>query len=211
MAVSEERIKARFKERFKTIALANKTLDAFAAKVAPTIVDEAEDGVIDAQLDFFNGLHPDGAFLTMQKADDKAVNDKKKQAQNNNSENQQFNQQNQQQQPPAEMPDWFKPFAQKMEALETEKAQTTIQQKLSTRLKDIPALFYKGRLPKTEEELETVAAEIEADYTAFKQEAANSSANGGPPPRGTGISTADNKVSPAMKRLIEREKETKQV
>jgi hypothetical protein len=199
MAVDKERVKARFKEKFKTVALSNQRLDAIADKLAPKIVDDAEDGVIDAELDFLNDLHPDGAFLVMQKADDKSVNDKKKQTSNNQSNNseqnnQQQNQQNQEQNDlskliAAAVSQAVAPLSEKLNALESEKQQATIQQLVEKheKLKDVPKSYWGiAALPDKAEDIDAFVEKISTNYTAYKQEAANSSANGGKPPVGSG-------------------------
>lgn len=74
------KIKARFKEKFKTVALPNDRLDEIADKLANRLQDDADDAAIDAELDFLNEVYP---FLEQQKAYDRAVNEKRKQEQQN--------------------------------------------------------------------------------------------------------------------------------
>lgn len=82
-----------------------------------------------------------------------------------------------------EMPAWAKTLIKSNEnlqkditALTKDKAQSTIQTKLTEKLKDkkIPSSYYAKRaLPEKEEDLDAFATEIETDYTAFKQELVN--------------------------------------
>ncbi|MEZ2446119.1 hypothetical protein AB6805_30600 [Chitinophaga sp. RCC_12] len=67
-----------------------------------------------------------------------------------------------------------------------EGTQKSLSQKLSEKLaeKKIPALLAKGRVVESEEELDTVVAEIEADHTTYKQGLINEELKGGKPPAG---------------------------
>jgi len=81
-------------------------------------------------------------------------------------------------------PAWAKSLMQEVQTLKQEKSQTSIQQKITEKLKDVPAVFYKGRIPASEDQIDIAAKEIQDDYTAYKQDQINGS--GGNPPK-TGI------------------------
>lgn len=86
--------------------------------------------------------------------------------------------------PTEEAPAWLKPIlenqklmADKLNALESEKQQTTIQSKVKSLIgNDIPESWLKGKtLPSDPEQVETWVTEEKAAYTAFMQENFNSS------------------------------------
>lgn len=76
----------------------------------------------------------------------------------------------------------------KLENQEKEKARMTLVEKVKShdKLKGIPASFLSGRnlIPESEDKLDQLAASIEADYTAFKQEMAEQGVHISVPPAG---------------------------
>lgn len=71
-----------------------------------------------------------------------------------------------------------------------EGTQKSYSQKLAEKLaeKKIPAMLAKGRVVESDEELDTILAEIEADHTAYKQGLINDELKGGKAPAG-GVTT----------------------
>lgn len=76
---------------------------------------------------------------------------------------------------------------EKVTKLESEKSQTSIKDKFVAAIgKDIPEAFYKRiALPETEEEVDALAEEVKADWTALKQDK-NNLGLGGDAPRSAG-------------------------
>lgn len=92
-----------------------------------------------------------------------------------------------------DQPEWAAELAQlkeKLENMEKEKAANALIEKVKAhdKLKSIPASFLKGRnlIPKSEDEIDQLAASVEADYTAFKQEMAEKGVVISVPPAGGG-------------------------
>lgn len=73
--------------------------------------------------------------------------------------------------PPADkMPAWAKGLMESVTALTREKAQTTVKQKASELLKEVPAEFWNGRaIPDKEDDLQTFVESVTTDYGTFKQ------------------------------------------
>jgi len=76
----------------------------------------------------------------------------------------------------AEMPAWAKQMFSKLETLEKKETQAQLMAKLKAKVTEkVPESYLRGRqiTIETESDIETVAASIEADYTAFKQDLIN--------------------------------------
>lgn len=88
------------------------------------------------------------------------------------------------------VPAWAAELREKLENMEKEKASRALMDKVKShdKLKDIPASFLKGRnlLPNSEGEIDQLAASIEADYSAFKQDMAEKGVVISAPPVGGG-------------------------
>jgi len=116
-------------------------------------------------------------------------------------------------------PAWFKAYREAKDAeiaelkntfeqQKKEKALSALTDKVKThdKLKGIPASFLKGRnlVPGSEDEIDQLAASIEADYTAFKQEMAEQGVHiSVPPAGGSGI-----KEGAALGKAIAEKKNT---
>lgn len=72
---------------------------------------------------------------------------------------------------------------EKVTKLESEKTQTSLKERFAAAIgKDVPETFYKRvALPETEEEVEELAAEVKADWTALKQDKNNAGLGGDAP------------------------------
>lgn len=179
-----EKIKAQLKAKFPGVNLSNDRLNAIADRLSKKITDEAQ---IAEKLDEFNELMP---LADIAREDDRM---RTLEAQSKKPAQQQPSQQQPQTEPPADdTPAWAKSLIQEVQTLKAEKAQTSIQQKLSTheKLKGIPAVFYKGRSLPKEEELDSFVEAIATDYTAFKQETAQTIPADGRPASGLPAATA---------------------
>lgn len=118
-----------------------------------------------------------------------------------------------------EEPAWFKSYRETkdaelaelkstLEEQKKEKARMTLTEKVKNheKLKGIPASFLSGRnlIPESEDKLDQLAASIEADYTAFKQEMAEQGVHiSVPPTSGSGI-----KEGAALGKMIAEKKNT---
>lgn len=161
-------ILAKFKAKYPDVNLSKKRLDAIVDKLAAKITDENE---IEAKLDELNDFLP---FADIAKQDDK-IRDLEAKAKKTPPP---ATTPDKKDDPPAEDPNTvlLKTLLQKVEKLETEKVQTSIQQKVSSheKIKGIPAQFLKGKaLPEKEEDIDAFVEEVANDYTAFKQELTN--------------------------------------
>lgn len=121
--------------------------------------------------------------------------------------------------PDPDEPAWFKAYREAKDAeiaelkntfeqQKKEKALSALIDKVKThdKLKGIPASFLKGRnlVPGSEDEIDQLAASIEADYSAFKQEMAEQGVHiSVPPAGGSGI-----KEGAALGKAIAEKKNT---
>lgn len=86
-------------------------------------------------------------------------------------------------------PAWAKTLIDEVKTLKAERTQATIKEKLAARLKDkVPEKYYqRWALPEKEDDLESFATEVEADYNDLMQEKNNQGfAASSPPGGGTG-------------------------
>lgn len=205
---------AKFKAKFPAVTLSTKRMDEISDRLSKKVTNEDE---IDAKLDEMNELLP---FVDIQKADDKIrdLNSKLKTAtQTKGTENSQDQSGSTTTKTEDETPAWAKALvesnqalAQKLAAMEKEKFQQTITQKVNSheKLKGISPVFYKGRaLPEKEEDLETFVDGIKADYDAFVQESNTTNlVNGHKPINGSGGSVGKHTVSSDMRSYLESKK-----
>lgn len=95
----------------------------------------------------------------------------------------------------------------KLAAFEAKENKVKAQEKLSKALSDkkIPAVFAKGRVVEKEEDVETILAEIETDFTAFKQDLTDQGLYGATAPVGGASVTGkadDKEVSSIVDNLM---------
>jgi hypothetical protein len=162
-----EQIIAQLKAKLQTLGVKNLSksrIDAIADKLAQKITEESQ---IDGKLDELNEVFP---FAEIAKQDDqlRTLKAEKPKPQPNNPPKDD--------EPPVdETPAWAKALLNKVEALEKEKKQSALSEKLTKAIADkkIPAAFLKGRTIESEDQLDAVVSEIEADFTAVKQDLVN--------------------------------------
>ena len=162
----QDKIKARLKEKFSGVNLSQARIDAIADKLSSKITEESD---IDARLDELNDLHP---FAEIAKYDD---------WQRTKAQKKPDNPKPQPQNPPADPQDepdlktMFQDLKKELDSLRKEKRTESLQKKLADKIaeKKIPAILLKGRSVESEDQLETVLAEIEADHNAYKQDLIN--------------------------------------
>jgi hypothetical protein len=198
MAVEKEKVIARFRAgKFRNVPITHQTLDAIATKLSSKIPDDANDDAIDLELDDLNDLLP-GGFMEVHKNDQRKANEKKKQEQPSTES---------QQKEPQDQSDLSKlianaineavaPLMQKVQSLETEKVQSTIQQQVKAKLNDVPEDYWGiAPLPNNPEDVDSFVDTMKVKYTAFEQNRLNKSLGDGKTPRGN-QSTSGKKASP---------------
>jgi hypothetical protein len=179
----KEKIISQLKAKFPGVNLSQSRMDAIADKLTPKITEESQ---IDARLDDLNEIHP---FSEIAKYDD-WVRSKEARTKAKPAEQKQPTTEEEGKPKEDDTPAWAKALMEEVKTLKTEKQQQTIQAKLNEKLKGVPPVFFKGRIPDSEDKIETVAAEILADYTAFQQDSINAGLEGGKRPA-TGGAGAD--------------------
>lgn len=92
----------------------------------------------------------------------------------------------------------------KINGFETQQTQKTLTERFKSHaeLKGIPEFMFKGRIPSTEDELETAVAELKTDYSAFATENKLSILGNDVP--NTGIGTNPSQVKPASKEEVDK-------
>lgn len=112
---------------------------------------------------------------------------------------------------PDDTPEWAKALmtqnktlSEKILGFETQQKQKTLTERFKSHaeLKGIPEFMFKGRIPSTEEEMETAVAELKTDYSAFAT-ANKLSALGNDVPN-TGIGSNTSQVKPASKEEVDK-------
>jgi len=190
-------IKVRLKAYLKAagITLSNARIDAIAAKLSKKFPDLKEETDIDEKLKDLDEVQ---SFKEIQQFDDyqrgKAAKEKKdkedaekkakEQSGTGDDDDDDDNDDDEGEKPAAKKtkdrtPKWAKGLiesnkllADKLAAIEKEKSEKTIKEKISAheKLKDIPADFYdEWRLPEKDEEIDAFADKVETKYSVFKQ------------------------------------------
>lgn len=92
----------------------------------------------------------------------------------------------------------------KINGFETQQTQKTVTERFKSHpeLKGIPEFMFKGRIPSTEDEIETAVAELKMDYTAFATENKISILGNDVP--NTGVGNNSGEVKPASKEEVEK-------
>lgn len=200
--------KARLKAKAKAkgVNLSQKRIDAYAARLDkknPNITDEAEHDTLIEELDelvsFADVAKEDDRVRTLeQRASQKPADGSDDDPDDNDDSNSSQPGKGKGKNKPnsnEDMPAWAKPLFEKLNKLETEKAQGSMKEKLEAKLKDknIPAKFYAKRpLPEKEEDLDAYAEEITTDWNELKQESNNLGLNSTTIPGGGGGVKTDN-------------------
>lgn len=161
----KEKILAELNKKY--LGLSSKVLGLVAEKLAKTVTEESQIENAVSGLDNLPVGLKEWADLLQRDGDQRVTDALKKQTPPKKEEPAP--------QPNDEMPAWAKALTEKFEALSTARQKETIQEKLNKKFaeKKIPAIFFKGRSVDKEEDIDALVAEVEADYTAFKQEHLN--------------------------------------
>lgn len=170
----KEKILVRLKAKYSGVNLSKARLDAIADKLATKITDETE---IDAKLDELNELIP---FADIAKQDDqlrtlqaKAKKDPKP-SDDDDVDEPDPEETKKGKKKKDDVPEWAKSLLQEVQSLKAEKAQTSIRQKATEKLKDVPEIVWAKRaLPEKEEDLDDFVTEVTTEWTAFKQDQKN--------------------------------------
>lgn len=167
MAVEKGKVLPVLQEKLKGKGYTKTFIEKMATKFAEKIEDE--DGIteyIEDRLDIFNEADADGdrrATLAVEK--EKA----KKPAQETTED--------EPEDIPADTPAWAKALIaqnkkleEKVNSFEQQKTAESIEQRFRNdeRVKNLPPMAFKGRIPKTEEEFETFATELADDWKDYK-------------------------------------------
>lgn len=162
-----DKIKARFKAKFPKVNLSDARLDSIADKLAPKITDEND---IDDRLDSLNDVL---SFEDIAKQDDKV---RKLESKQKPTPEPQPDPKPADPAPADDTATMLKTLLEKIGKLEAKEQTATIQQQLAghDKLKGVPASYWNKRaLPATAEAIDAFADEVEADYTAFRQDEVN--------------------------------------
>jgi hypothetical protein len=163
-----DKIKAQLKAKLQTLGVKNLSqarIDAIADKLSSKITEESQ---IDEKLDELNDIMP---FADIARNDDRLrtleAKDKKPQAQPKNEPTEDD--------PMKVLLAQMQQLTEKVSSFEKEKTQSHLQKKLQEKMaeKKIPSILLKGRQVESEDQLDQVLSEIEADHTAYKQELVN--------------------------------------
>lgn len=182
--------KARLKAKAKALGanLSQTRIDAIADRLHKKNPDITEEADHDAKIDDLNDLQP---FADIAKADDQIRTLSKKKETTSKDENPDDDPTKKDKPVGDENePAWAKAIREDLQALKSEKAQTSNAVKLKEKLKDkkIPDAFLGKYTVDKEEDLDTVAATIETDFATLKQQMANDGfSQGTPPAGGTGV------------------------
>lgn len=97
-----------------------------------------------------------------------------------------------------------KTLSDKINGFETQQTQKTLTERFKSHpeLKGIPEFMFKGRIPTTEEEIETAVAELKTDYSTFATENKLSILGSDVPNTGGGKNS--NEVKPASKEDVDK-------
>jgi len=220
----KEKILAFLKTNAKLSGVQENYLSGIAEHYAKTVTEESQiattltDGVIDLLKLNAAFLQTEGDKRATEAADTALKNYRKKHGLDDNGKPIDSGKPTKKDVDPDE-PAWFKSYREtkdaelaeiktKLENQEKEKARMTLTEKVKSheKLKGIPASFLNGRnlIPESEDKLDQLAASIEADYTAFKQEMAEQGVHiSVPPAGGSGI-----KEGAALGKMIAEKKNT---
>jgi hypothetical protein len=170
----KEKIIAAIKRMFPSVNLSKKRLEAIAAKIEAKVIDD--ETKIDAAITTYDEYNP---LVDIAKQDDTIRNLEAKAKTTPSKKDD----------PtvpivPAvpvitdDTPEWAKAIIEQNKllaagfaVLQGEKISTTMRQKATDKLKDVPATYWGKRpLPDKEEDIDAFVADVQADYTAFKKE-----------------------------------------
>lgn len=208
----KEKILAAIKAKFSTAKLSAKRLDALAATIEAKV--GTDETLIDTTLDALNEIYPladiakDDHIRSTLEGKLKATQTKKQDDSTDSAASTTTD-------IPDDTPTWAKALIEsnktlssKLAAIESEKNQSTMKQKATTLLKDIPASYWnRWQLPEKDEDLETFVEGVKTDYTAFTKDLTDKGIAVIPQPASGGTTTPKpEEVSTDMKQYLESKK-----
>lgn len=190
----QDKVKAQLKTKFPGVNLSKERLDAIADKLSAKITEESE---IDGKLDELNDLYP---FADIAKNDDRERTKKAVQPKPPKTPDQDENE--------PDLKAMFAELKSKLETMEKEKQTNKLQETLLKKVseKKIPASFVKGRTIESEDQLDSVLAEIETDFTAVKQELVNQGFSQSTTPIGGQAAKKDDQIDAEIKGFFTKNK-----
>lgn len=182
MAIEKDKVIARYKELFGSIALPKSRLDVITAKLALNLPDDATDEDIDARLNLQNEIFP---FSEIKKHEDRLLNEKKNPNQKPKQES--SNPKEESNEDKDDTNTLLKSLLAKVEGLENAKKFETISEKFKKdeRLKGIPDFAFKGRIPQNEDDYESAVEELATDFKSFAEKAKLADYGKDTPPAGS--------------------------
>jgi len=201
----KDKILAAIKAKFPKVNLSKTRLNAIAAKIETKVIDD--ETKIDAAIDEYNDFNP---LSEIAKTDDKIRNLEAKK--DTSAPAKKDEPATEDVELPDDTPAWAKALiasqkatADKLAALEGDKAKGTVRAEADKLLKDIPASYWgKRALPEKVEDLEAFVEEVKTDYTTFAQEMADKGLSIVPSPGGGSGPTKVEKIDPAVQQFIEK-------
>lgn len=184
-----EKILAQLATKFAGVS--KTTLGLIADKLSKRVTDES--GIEQAITDFDNAVSVQEFANDIQRESDRRVGEarrewEKKPTTKKPEKTEEDDEGNSKKPLKDEAPEWAKVLMGKVESLTKEKTQTTIKEKATGFLKEIPAKFWNGRLlPENEEDLQGFVEAVTKDYTDFKQEMVDQGFSQATPPGGGGV------------------------
>lgn len=198
--------KARLKAKYPKANLSQKRIDAFADRLHKKFPELTEEADHDAKIDDY---YPEEDIMVIAKQDDTIRTLKAKPKDTTDTTTQTTTQTAT---APDDAPEWAKSLiqsnqtlAQQLQALQVEKTQQTINQKLSAhdKLKDIPAVFWnKRKMPEKEDEIDAFVDDVANDYTTLNQSKVDQTVSTTSKPVVGSKPAGDGKVSPMMATYI---------
>jgi hypothetical protein len=174
----------------KHAGVSKQFLGLVADKLAKKVTEES--GIDQAITDYDNAVNIQELAQDFQREADRRVGDAKKEWEKKNPpkpapKTKEEGGSDDESSKPEDVPAWAKTLMDGLQKLQSEKSQSSIQAKAAEKLKDVPALFWKGRaLPDKEEDLDSFIETINTDFNSFKQEQIDKGLMSQTPPGGGG-------------------------
>lgn len=162
--------KSRLKAKYSGVNLSQKRIDAIADRLHKKFPDIKEEADHDAKIDDY---YDEETVKDMAKEDDRirTLEAKSKEKKDEPAKQEEPKTDPAKNDPKAnEMPEWFKPFAEKITKQEQEEKDKSLKTKLKEKLKDVPEeLWSKRTLPQNEDTIDGFVKEATEDYQKIVQ------------------------------------------
>lgn len=169
MAVSKEKVKARIKALFPKTNLTQKRLDEISAKLATKPADDASDDDIDQVINDFN----ENSVMTIEeiaKNDDRIATLARKAAEKPDptaaSPNNDSTDSGDDQDPVKQLLAEVRSMKEELQSYKAQNLKKSLEERFRAdeRLKDVPEVMFKGRVPQSEEEFDSAVEDLVADW-----------------------------------------------